>query len=107
MELCDGKSEQASEGMSLSDGGISDCTGEGACAEEPQLSEGSTEDSQMSLGAGAVEPQLSDGSAEDYQVSLPGSGGSDVEDVGVAAGSRGAMRFSRRPPDAGGHSGVA
>ena len=52
MELCDGKSEKASEGMPLSDGGISACTGEGAFAEEPQLSEWSAEDSQMSLGSG-------------------------------------------------------
>ena len=61
MELCDGKSEKASEGMPLPDGGISDCIGEGACAEEPQLSEGSTEDSHISLGTGEEEHQLSDG----------------------------------------------
>ena len=61
MELCENESEKASEGMSLSDGGISDCSGEGACAEEPQLSGGSAEDSQMSLGVGTEEPQLSEG----------------------------------------------
>ena len=93
MELCDSESERASEGMSLS----SDCSGEGAGAEEPQLSEGSAEDSHMCLGAGAEEPQLSVGSAEDYQMSLPGSGGSDVEAAGTAAGSRGARRVSGHP----------
>lgn len=65
--------------MSLSD------SGEGA------------EDSEMSLGAGAEEPQLSEVSAEDYQMSLPGSGGSDVEAAGIAADLGGARRVSGPP----------
>jgi len=66
---------------------------------------GARRNSQMSLDGGLQELQLSEGSAEDSQMSLPGSGGSDVEAAGVAAGSGGARRVSGHPPGSGCQSG--